>query len=1199
MPWGHQPYIIAYPMNTQGSGQYRLFYPARALEAAGHALVRVDSRLVSPEGMEILRPDALWWQQQLSDQHYEYLKEIKRITKAFTLYDFDDLITNIPDANPHKGAFPQSTAQRLRRWMVQFDQVTVSTEPLAAMYRSIRSDIQVVPLRMPRELLEQLAVVERPVTGKPKIGWAGGVSHVGDLAIVPEIMKILGDEVEWAFLGMRPPGAEDLPHTFVPPTPFGAHLHAMNNMGLDLALAPLERNSYNRCKSNLRILENGACAYPVLATDIDPYTDCPVFFPKDDSPEAWAAAIRELVADREALRRAGNDLKNWVWRHHTLEDDLSARLRSFTIETRPVLDKGVFWSSPTHMADEALKGRLEQAAKDGGPAVGAVCCWSNDGEFMGYPQAGAFTPINDTIHAHMNDAAGVAFKDETPPPLPFPVGPIVYVTPEALAAVGGLDPNISLRAGQLMDFGARLRKAGFEIRADLKSFCGVWAPLPRETALAQSDFNCLVNRHPGLQDDVRSVVQSAALAEYRERLEAEYLGQHYPILPPSKESGVDAYDFWRRMFDHCPTVGSGVFFRVRVLEDAEPSETLKASLSAQTYSHHNLYTDHEAPDGAPVYILYVHATDELHKDALARLNTVFVANDASVLGAEALVLYGDHDFRVNNVLANPQFKGEFNYEEMLASNAIGTGAAVREELTPEGPIDEAQYHDLLLRAYEKGGAGAFVHTPFVTVHRTARPIPLPRIHEHLQRTKQAAMITPTPLGYLNVQFSLPADAQPLVSIIIPTKPTAALLAKCLRSLEKTTYPHYEVLVVVTGSPDKDARRLLGSLAGHPKIRVLHDMATPFNYSRVNNAAVARAKGEYVCLLNDDTEVVTPHWLDIMVRTAHREGVGAVGAKLLYKDGRVQHVGVVTGMPLIADHKMKLTGGQDPGYAGQSVIMHEVTAVTGACLLVKKALYQEIGGLDESLRIAYNDVLFCLKLRQQGYRNVMQPNAVLIHHESVSRGLDDTPEKMERHLQEAAAVKAAVSLHDPFWSPNLALTPQPSLAWPPRQVHTPDAGGIVLVNAPPARRYADMEKFRVFSLDTHDHEHLRLSYPPGAAHRPLSIRSPYADWARLFAAWRVQRVEVFALNGLGVEGLGLLARLHREGVVQVAYVGGPIPPLCPRETGTTPSGACGEGWLAAGVTGCELCIERHGSAHGYVDVVAWRRAWGAFLDATAD
>jgi GT2 family glycosyltransferase len=221
---------------------------------------------------------------------------------------------------------------------------------------------------------------------------------------------------------------------------------------------------------------------------------------------------------------------------------------------------------------------------------------------------------------------------------------------------------------------------------------------------------------------------------------------------------------------------------------------------------------------------------------------------------------------------------------------------------------------------------------------------------------------------------------PLVSIIIPTRDRLSLLRRCLQSIEaRTAYRHYEILVIDNGSREP---RTLSYLASLP-YRVIQD-SEPFNFARLNNRAAALARGEHLLLLNNDVEVITPEWLDALLEHAQRREVGAVGAQLLYADGTIQHAGVVLGVRGIAGHAHKYLPATSEGYFAFPHLIRNYSAVTAACLMLRKPVYEEVGGLDERLAVTFNDVNLCLQLRARGYLVVYTPYACLYHHESRSR-----------------------------------------------------------------------------------------------------------------------------------------------------------------------------------------------------------------------
>jgi GT2 family glycosyltransferase len=279
------------------------------------------------------------------------------------------------------------------------------------------------------------------------------------------------------------------------------------------------------------------------------------------------------------------------------------------------------------------------------------------------------------------------------------------------------------------------------------------------------------------------------------------------------------------------------------------------------------------------------------------------------------------------------------------------------------------------------------------------------------------------LGLYRLRHPLP-EHRPLVSIIIPTRDQLAMLKKCIASIQnKTDYENWEMLIVDNQSIELETHRYFEQIQKDSRIKVIH-YDKPFNYSALNNFAAQYAQGEIFALLNNDVEVIDKEWLAEMVSHAIRPGVGAVGAKLLYTNGTVQHAGVILGLGGVAGHAHKHLRADDFGYCHRAVVAQNLSAVTGACLVVRKKCYQEVGGLNEpDLAVALNDIDFCLKLLAAGYRNVFTPFAQLYHHESISRGANDTPEKNAIFSREFEYMKKTWGyrlLQDPAYNPNLTM-----------------------------------------------------------------------------------------------------------------------------------------------------------------------------------
>lgn len=444
-----------------------------------------------------------------------------------------------------------------------------------------------------------------------------------------------------------------------------------------------------------------------------------------------------------------------------------------------------------------------------------------------------------------------------------------------------------------------------------------------------------------------------------------------------------------------------------------------------------------------------------HDDLLHPLALHFVA-EAIVRNPGCQLVYTDEDkIGLDGARREPYFKCELNYELLLAHNMVCHLACYRtERVRAVGAFREgfegAQDYDLVLRFLEGVDGSNVIHVPRVLYHWRVSPgstalsaeekpyaqLAAHRaIAQHLERCGLAAEVGPAPeaLAMNRVQFRIAAPA-PHVSLVIPTRDRADLLGLCVDSiLARSTYPNYSIIIVDNGSTEKASFALFDRLrkAG---VQILRDDAE-FNFSALNNRAVKTVSSEFVCLVNNDIEVLTPAWLEEMVGMADRPGVGAVGARLWYPDMRLQHGGVIVGLGGVAGHSHKYLPKGAVGYFYRAVLHQALTAVTAACLLIRRSIYEEVGGFDESLRIAFNDIDFCLRVRAAGYRNVWTPYAEMIHHESASRGHETTPEKQARFRDEIMRMKARWGeglLRDPAYSPNLTLEREDfGIAWPPR------------------------------------------------------------------------------------------------------------------------------------------------------------------------
>ncbi len=437
--------------------------------------------------------------------------------------------------------------------------------------------------------------------------------------------------------------------------------------------------------------------------------------------------------------------------------------------------------------------------------------------------------------------------------------------------------------------------------------------------------------------------------------------------------------------------------------------------------------------------------DLLEKDALLLLERRLTQVDQAV----SCFAYFDHDeVGPDGILQNPQFKPTFNHDLMLSLPYHGRAIAVRTDWaraylqtwTPSQSALEMAY-GLALQALASRGPAAFVSIPALLAHLD---VAVPALYAnttsawqqlasllaaHLEHAAPEAQVLEGPApGTFHVIY--PLTRTPLVSIIIPTRDQLPLLRRCIESLlEKTGYQNYEILIVDNDSQTPEARAYLQGLAqlGTDRIRVL-PAPGPFNFSRMNNLAAQQARGELLLLLNNDTAVIQGDWLEHMVRNALRKEVGVVGARLLFPDGRLQHAGVIMGLRGPADHPLLGLDAQAPGYMFRAQLQQNFSAVTAACLMVRKDLYLELGGLDEeTFGVSYNDVDFCLRVGQTGKLIVWTPLATLVHEGSASQRADvessTVAQKQARFSREQAAMYQRwpeVIANDPAYNPHLSL-----------------------------------------------------------------------------------------------------------------------------------------------------------------------------------
>ena len=438
------------------------------------------------------------------------------------------------------------------------------------------------------------------------------------------------------------------------------------------------------------------------------------------------------------------------------------------------------------------------------------------------------------------------------------------------------------------------------------------------------------------------------------------------------------------------------------------------------------------------YLMFCDHDDTLEPDALYEIVKAINDTDADVIytDEDKVSMDGQHYF-------DPNFKPDFNLFRLRENNYICHIFVVRKSLTGEtgmlrSEFDGAQDFDFILRCCEK--AKKITHIPKVLYHwrchmdstaadpsskAYAYEAGRKAIREHYQRMGIDAKVDMTERpGWYRSHIKI--QGNPMVSIIIPNKDHTDDLELCLFSMSrKSTYRNYEILIVENNSEKEETFEYYKKLPErYPKVRML-TWEKEFNYSAINNFAAEEAQGEYLLFLNNDVEILTPDWIEEMLQNCQQENVAAVGAKLYYPDDTIQHAGVVLGLGGIAGHIMCRASREDPGYFGRMISVQEISAVTAACMMVKKSEFDSVKGFDETFQVAFNDIDLCMKFRAAGKKIIFTPYAELYHYESKSRGLEDTPEKQFRFDKEVKRFQEKwaqqLEMGDPYYSPNLSVT----------------------------------------------------------------------------------------------------------------------------------------------------------------------------------
>ncbi|MGQ4649222.1 glycosyltransferase [Lyngbya aestuarii] len=620
-----------------------------------------------------------------------------------------------------------------------------------------------------------------------------------------------------------------------------------------------------------------------------------------------------------------------------------------------------------------------------------------------------------------------------------------------LRRVFGLPEDVSLQPRQLFSRGkylfAVLRVRG--LRYSLAKFLNKTSqkldapklPLERLPEIPRSDDanyqNWLDKNYPK-ESDLQKMAQTAEIFTYK-----PLISIIMPVFNPPEHFLREAiesvlnqvYPYW----ELCIADDASTKPYVRSVLEEYASRDARIKVVFRTENGHISLASNSAIEVATgEFIALLDHDDLLTPDAL--YEAALLLNRHS----NADMIYSDEDkVDENNRLRDPFFKPDWCPDSFLSRMYTCHLGIYRQSLVNQiggfrVGYEGSQDYDFVLRLTEK--TENIFHIPKVLYHWRIHPASTAAslnsksytidaaqkaIAEALERRGEPGIVVPAPgvTGYYVVRYQI--STSDLVSIIIPTKNLGNVLDKCLFSIfEKTSYPNYEIILIDNGSTEKETIEIINKWkTKEPNRFKCYSLDINFNYSKLNNFAVKQAKGKYLLFLNNDTEVITPDWIEAMVEQAQRNSIGAVGVLLLYPDDTIQHAGVVAGVGGVAGHSHKYFKANSQGYFSQINTVNNFSAVTAACLMCRRDVFEEVGGFEEDLAVAFNDVDFCFKLLEKGYRNIYLPHVVLYHYESKSRGSDDTAGKLARFIKEIEYMQnkwKKIIASDPCYNHHLTL-----------------------------------------------------------------------------------------------------------------------------------------------------------------------------------
>lgn len=1229
------PFILAHPADMAGCGYHRIVRPLSIMSRNGVCASRIDPNLLDTLTLQALRPDVIVFQRQIDDAQTSHMRRYREaLPNAFFVYEIDDALSAVPDYSYHAPFMMPNIDSRLKQAISLCDVVTVTTRDLASHMERIcepGTEVRIVPNMLGRddfEVGEQVRKSSSLMTppGKLRIGWGGGIGHAGDLEILHTTMRAL-PEVEWVFHGMDPEIPPGVHKVFTGTSSTERYLHSLAALNVDLMVAPLVDNAFNRSKSNLRLIEAGACRYPVIASPVAPYkTDKPPVFAYAATPEDWIKHIRAFLSASEATRQqSGIAMRDWANSRYNLDTKAVERLQgwlpskikafkpklnergtSLTIcctadlpdevedvshdivkACRDTTNDILYVRPGVHLTQSVLE-RLVAADGD------VVAPLSNDGGPWGFPEYTRHSAVMPEAVVIIDRLCSASTEVADSGAIS---GPVVLLRRKALGAIGlpdfeNLSPEVAL-----LEWSVIAKNRGLKCGVFLGAYVRVDGPSPASPEESNIAARRISGRWPQVKhDDMR-------LRIYRQELECKFHRDSFTQLPQS--NGPINYQMWADQFDTPGPASNELMVNwARSAESLHTIRIIRHSELAAFCAEEQTTAD-----------FYVIAPDE----AELALNLSGRILEAVQSHPEALIFYADHDFLSQGQRVGPDFKPNFDFHFLLGRDyvtqviiipEVNIDALRAECILTNSKSAPLQLYSFVLRAFLNFGKGSIAHIPHILAH--LQPDPMDRA---IELSNQLSLITQELLR----QFGIPIDViqHPTlppyrdisyarattglhpkhVTIIVPTKNNLEMLAPCLQTiLTRTTYKHFNVMVIDNNTTRGEHLAYLSNI-NDPRVTV-HRWPHEYNWSALNNWATQQpeaAKADAFVFLNDDTRVMAADWLTEMLGASLIPGVGTVGARLIYPHGGIQHIGVVASAGM-SGHMHKGLISSNPGVNGIAALSHEATAVTGACILISRPIFESLGSFDETLPTNFNDVAFCREVMRRGMVNVVAMRAELQHFEGVTRNPNSIDDKAAMEIRRDGTRLAELYPEaDPYWNPNLlfvsvyngmavdGMNMTTYAVPPPAPWGVPKARRILVhgpVNAVLEERH---DGAALYHLDITGNI-VRIVSPPMVNTGPWDLRNLESITAALVHL-DLDSIVISSIGDAPLQSLALFQ--HIGAVLNVPVVYRPIEAemVCPRRDFTRNGSSCDSGYLRQGE--CQSCIDTNGCSHGYIGMIAWR------------